>query len=241
MDPSWTELAPLSALGHSNIKMQVSGSARTSPFICFGAHQYPNSNMSNLLTQYLTLLGTLLHNTFSDSTARSRMGSEKQKGGGGGATSSGANTASVPQLWYFCKGGQGQKIFFLRFFFRNPFLRRAQSQKLIFFAFFFCGKTTRWTGNLLFLQIVRIGTVLPSSAAVCRKSPTAHCSIVAPHTRSALRSMVVHTRNSRVQWDFHYPLPKDNEAVNRRGATARSLRAVSHCTEGVTGPTAPRQ
>ena len=40
------------------------------------------------------------------------MGSEKQKGGGGGATSSGANTASVPQLWYFCKGGQGQKIFF---------------------------------------------------------------------------------------------------------------------------------
>ena len=44
MDPSCTELAPLSALGHSNIKMQVSGFARTSPFICFGAHQYPNSN-----------------------------------------------------------------------------------------------------------------------------------------------------------------------------------------------------
>ena len=44
MDPSWTELAPLSALGHSNIKMQVSGSARTRPFICFGAHQYPKSN-----------------------------------------------------------------------------------------------------------------------------------------------------------------------------------------------------
>ena len=36
------------------------------------------------------------------------MGSEKQKGG---ATSSGANTASVPQLWYFCKWGQGQKKF----------------------------------------------------------------------------------------------------------------------------------
>ena len=44
MDPSCTELAPLSALGHSNIKMQVYGFARTSPFICFGAHQYPNSN-----------------------------------------------------------------------------------------------------------------------------------------------------------------------------------------------------
>ena len=44
MDPSCTELAPLSALGHSNIKMQVSGFARTSPFICFGAHQYPHSN-----------------------------------------------------------------------------------------------------------------------------------------------------------------------------------------------------
>ena len=43
MDPSCTELAPLSALGHSNIKIEVSGSARTSPFICFGAHQYPNS------------------------------------------------------------------------------------------------------------------------------------------------------------------------------------------------------
>ena len=40
------------------------------------------------------------------------MGSEKQKGGGGGATSSGANTASVPQLWYFCKGRQGQIFFF---------------------------------------------------------------------------------------------------------------------------------
>ena len=136
MDPSRTELAPLSALGHSNTKMQVSGSARTSPFICLGAHQYPNSNMSNVLTQYLTLVGTLLHNTFSDSTARSRMGSEKQKGGGGGATSSGANTASVPQLWYFCKGGQGQKKI-CDFFLRNPFLQRAQSQKLIFFCVFF--------------------------------------------------------------------------------------------------------
>ena len=75
MDPSWTELAPLSALGHSNIKMQASG----------------------------------------------------------GAISSGANTASVPQLWYFCKGGQGQNKFAN---FLNPFLRRAQSQKLIFFSLF---------------------------------------------------------------------------------------------------------
>ena len=53
MDPSCTEIAPLSALGHSNIKIEVSGSAKTSPFICFGAQQYPNSNMSNVLTQYL--------------------------------------------------------------------------------------------------------------------------------------------------------------------------------------------
>ena len=66
------------------------------------------------------------------------MGSEKQKGGGA-ATSSGANTASVPQLWYFCKGGQGQKKIFCDFL-RNPFLRRAQSQKLIFFCVFFCAK-----------------------------------------------------------------------------------------------------
>ena len=57
------------------------------------------------------------------------MGSEKQKVGGAGATSSGANTASVPQLWYFCKGGQGQKIFFLRFFFCGTHFCEGQKAK----------------------------------------------------------------------------------------------------------------
>ena len=56
----------------------------------------------------------------------------------GPTTSSGGNIASVPQLWYFCKGGAGAKnIFFEIFFLRNPFLRRARSQKLIFFLRFF--------------------------------------------------------------------------------------------------------
>ena len=108
MDPSCTELAPLSALGHSNIKMQVSGSARTSPFICFGAHQCPNSNMSNVLTQYLTLVGTLLHNTFSDSTARSIMGSEKQKAGGVGQQAVG-QTQHRPAIVVFLQRGAGAK------------------------------------------------------------------------------------------------------------------------------------
>ena len=137
MDPSCTELAPLSALGHSSIKMQVSGSARTSPFICFGAHQYPNSNMSNVLTQYLTLVDTLLRNTFSDSTARSRMGSEKQKGGGLGQQAVGQTQHPSRNCGISAKGGRGKKNIFLRFFLRNPFLRRAQSQKLIFFLRFF--------------------------------------------------------------------------------------------------------
>ena len=140
MDPSWTELAPLSALGHSNIKMEVSGSARTSPFICFGAHQYPNSNMSNVLTQYLTLVGTLLHNTFSDSTARRRMGSEKQKGGGVGQQAVGQTQHPSRNCGISAKGGRGKKKKFGDFFLRSPFLQRAQSQKLIFFCVFFCAK-----------------------------------------------------------------------------------------------------
>ena len=82
MDPSCTELAPVSALGHSNIKMQVSGSARTSPFICFGAHQYPNSNMSNVLTQYLTLVGTtanLIWTEMHPSGYKKRLESKKHQ------------------------------------------------------------------------------------------------------------------------------------------------------------------
>ena len=75
------------------------------------------------------------------------MGSEKQKGGGGGATSSGANTASVPQLWYLCKGGQGQKKKFCDFFAEPIFAKGTKPKFNIFFAFFFCGKTTPWTRN----------------------------------------------------------------------------------------------
>ena len=131
---------PLFALGHSNIETEVSKSLRTSPCICFGAHQYPNSSMSNVLTQYLTLAGTLLHNTFSDSTAKRRMGFEKLKRGGGGGNKQWGNTASAPQLWYFFKGGQRQKLLLFGFFLRNSFLRRAQSQKANIFFAFFCAK-----------------------------------------------------------------------------------------------------
>ena len=113
---------------------------RTSPFICFGAHQYPNSNMSNVLTQYLTLMGTLLHNTFSDSPARRRMGSEKQKGGGVGQQAVGQTQHPSRNCGISAEGGRAKKSF-LRFFLRNPFLRRAQSQKLNFLRFFFfCAK-----------------------------------------------------------------------------------------------------
>ena len=105
---------------------------------CFGAHQYPNSNMSNVLTQYLTLVGTLLHNTFSDSTARSRMGSEKQRGGGDWGNKQWGKHSIRPAIVVFLqRGAEATKIFFLRFFLWNPFLRRAQSQQLIFFCVFF--------------------------------------------------------------------------------------------------------
>ena len=40
----YPELAPLSALGHIISHIQICTS-RTSPFICFGAHQQPHSNM----------------------------------------------------------------------------------------------------------------------------------------------------------------------------------------------------
>ena len=100
---------------------------------------HPNS-MSNVLTQYLTLVGTLRHNTFSDSTARSRMGSEKQKGGGVGQQAVGQAQHPSRNCGISAKGGRGKKKF-CDFFLRNPFLRRAQSQKLTFFLrFSFAGK-----------------------------------------------------------------------------------------------------
>ena len=74
------------------------------------------------------------------------MGSEKQKGGGVGQQAVGQTQHPSRNCGISAKGGRGKK-FFLQFFLRNPFLRRAQSQKLIFFCVFFCGKTTRWTGN----------------------------------------------------------------------------------------------
>ena len=81
---------------------------RPSPIICFGAHQYPNSNMSNVLTIYLTLVGTLLHNTFSNSTARTRLGSEKQKGGRVGLQSVGQTQHPSRNCGISAKGGRGK-------------------------------------------------------------------------------------------------------------------------------------
>ena len=61
------EPAPLSALGHINSHTQISMS-RTSPFICFGAHQQPHSTILTLVT--------ILDASFSESKARCRMGHE---------------------------------------------------------------------------------------------------------------------------------------------------------------------
>ena len=62
------------------------------------------------------------------------MGSEKQKGGGWGNKQWGKHSIR-PAIVVFLQRGAGAKKN-LRFFLRNPFLRRAQSQKKIFFAFF---------------------------------------------------------------------------------------------------------
>uniref|UniRef100_A0A7S4GAS5 Uncharacterized protein n=1 Tax=Eutreptiella gymnastica TaxID=73025 RepID=A0A7S4GAS5_9EUGL len=99
--------------------------------------------MSNVLTQYLTLVGTLLHNTFSDSTASSRMGSEKQKGGGGWGNKQWGKHSIRPAIVGFLQRVAGAKKKNLPFFLRNPILRRAQSQNFnIFCAFFFAQNNT---------------------------------------------------------------------------------------------------
>ena len=74
------------------------------------------------------------------------MGSEKQKGGGVQQQAVGQTQHPSHNCGISAKGGRGKKKK-LRFFLRNPFLRRAQSQKLIFFCVFFLRKTTPWTGN----------------------------------------------------------------------------------------------
>ena len=133
MDPSCTELAPLSALGHSNTKMQVSGFARTSPFICFGAHQYPNSNNDGPQldrTNPIICFGAQQHQNASIGWGNKQWGKHSVR----------------PAIVVFLQRGAGAKKK-IAIFLRNPFLRRAQSQKLIFCCVFFCGKTTRWTGN----------------------------------------------------------------------------------------------
>ena len=61
----YPKLAPLSALGHINSHIQMSTS-RTSPFICFGAHQQPNSTILTLVT--------IPDASFSESKARCRIG-----------------------------------------------------------------------------------------------------------------------------------------------------------------------
>mmetsp|Transcript_69961 Transcript_69961/g.116557 ORF Transcript_69961/g.116557 Transcript_69961/m.116557 type:complete len:86 (-) Transcript_69961:133-390(-) len=72
--------------------------------------------MSNVPTQYLTLMGTLLHNTFSDSTASSRMGSEKQKVGGVGQQAVGQTQHPSRNCGISAKGGRGKEKKFAIFF-----------------------------------------------------------------------------------------------------------------------------
>ena len=78
--------------------------SRTSPFICFGAHQQPHSTILTLVT--------IPDASFSESKARCRMGHETRKRG---TTSSGANSPAI--LAFLQKGGQGQKLFYFCDFF----------------------------------------------------------------------------------------------------------------------------
>ena len=87
------ELAPLSTLGHINSHIQISMS-RTSPFICFGAHQQPYSTILTLVT--------IPDASFSESKVRCKLGHETQKRG---TTSSWANSPAI--LAFLQKGGLG--------------------------------------------------------------------------------------------------------------------------------------
>ena len=103
---------------------------RTSSVICFGAHQYPNSNMSNVLTQYLTLVGCIIHSLTAQQGGE--WGLRNRRVGGCGNKQWGKHSIR-PTTVVFLQRGAGAKFFFCDFFLRNPFLRRAQSKKLIFF------------------------------------------------------------------------------------------------------------
>ena len=95
--------------------------SQTNPFICFGAHQPPHSNIH--VPNYSTILTlvTILDASFSESKARCITGHETRKRG---TASSGANSAAI--VAFLQKGEAGAKIIlFLRFFLRNLFLRNA--------------------------------------------------------------------------------------------------------------------
>ena len=97
-------------LNHTKTGKPIS---RTSPFICFGAHQQPHSTILTLVT--------IPDASFSETKARCRMGHETQKRG---TTNSGANSPAI--LAFLQKRGQEQKLFyFCDFLSRNPFLRKA--------------------------------------------------------------------------------------------------------------------
>ena len=93
--------------------------------------------MSKVLTQYLTLMGTLLHNTFSDSTARRRTGSEKQKGGGVGQQAVRQTQHPSRNCGISAKGGRGQKKKFAIFFAEPIFAKGTKPKINIFLRFFF--------------------------------------------------------------------------------------------------------
>ena len=117
------ELAPLSALGHINSRIQISMS-RTSPFICFGAYQQPHSTILTLVT--------IPDASFSESKARCRTGHKTPKRG---TKSSWAN--SPASLAFLQKGGQGQKLFyFCDFFCRTHFCVRHEANNYFFLRFF---------------------------------------------------------------------------------------------------------
>ena len=112
---AWFMSTSFSTNQQTNLTRKKTGNpiSRTSPFICFGAHQQPHST---ILTPV-----TMPDASFSESKARCRTGPETRKRG---TTSSWANSPVI--LAFLQKGGQGQELFyFCDFFMRNPFLRKA--------------------------------------------------------------------------------------------------------------------
>ena len=75
---------------------------------------------------------TLLHNTFSDSTASSRMGSEKRRVGGWGNKQWGKHSIR-PAIVVFLQRGAGAKKIIFVIFFAEPIFGKGTKPKINIF------------------------------------------------------------------------------------------------------------